>query len=58
METLKHGYYTRDRALRAGIYSDDVEFTICNRNNLPDKRLVLRGARQRGRCWTTCARAR
>lgn len=43
METLEHGYYTRDPALLAGIYSDDVKFTICNRNNPPDKRLVLRG---------------
>lgn len=43
METLKHGYYTRDPALLAGIYSDDVKITVCNRNNPPDKRLVLRG---------------
>ena len=40
---LRRGYQGRDAALLASIYAEDAEFTICNRNNPPAKRLVLRG---------------
>lgn len=43
METLRQGYHMRDAALIASIYAEDVELTICNRNNPPSRRLVLRG---------------
>ena len=43
LETLRKGYQGRDAALLASVYAEDVEFTICNRNNPPGKRLVLRG---------------
>ena len=43
METIRKGYQGRDAALLASVYAEDVEFTICNRNNPPGKRLILRG---------------
>ena len=43
MDTLRNGYHTRDAAMIASVYAEDVELTICNRNNPPAKRLVLRG---------------
>jgi len=43
LDALCRGYLTRDAALLASVYADDAEFTICNRNNPPSKRLVLRG---------------
>ena len=43
LEALKKGYQGRDAELLAGVYAEDAEFTICNRNNPPAKRLVLRG---------------
>jgi ketosteroid isomerase-like protein len=43
LEALRRGYQSRDAALLASVYTDAAEFTICNRNNPPTKRLVLRG---------------
>lgn len=43
LDALRKGYHERDAALLASVYADDVEFTICNRNNPPARRLVLRG---------------
>ena len=43
LEALRMGYLGRDAALLASVYAEDAEFTICNRNNPPAKRLLLRG---------------
>jgi ketosteroid isomerase-like protein len=43
LEALRKGYQGRDAALLASVYAEDAEFTICNRNNPPARRLVLRG---------------
>jgi ketosteroid isomerase-like protein len=43
LEALRKGYQGRDAALLASVYAEDAEVTICNRNNPPAKRLVLRG---------------
>lgn len=43
LEALKKGYQGRDADLLVSLYAEDAEFTICNRNNPPAKRLVLRG---------------
>jgi hypothetical protein len=43
LDAIRKGYGERDAELLASLYAENVEFTICNRNNPPAKRLVLRG---------------
>lgn len=43
LAAIREGLHKRDSAMLAGLYADDVEYTIINRNNPPSKRLVLRG---------------
>lgn len=42
-EALRAGYHNRSAASIAGVYAEDAEITIINRNNPPSKRLVVRG---------------
>ena len=43
LAAIREGLHKRDPAMLGGVYADDVEYTIINRNNPPSKRLVLRG---------------
>ena len=43
LDAIRKGYQGRDAEQLASLYAEDVEFIICNRNNPPAKRLVLRG---------------
>ena len=43
LEAIRAGYRDRDLAKILGVYAEDVEATIVNRNNPPARPLVLRG---------------
>ena len=43
IEMLREGYRSRDPALVASAYAENVESTIVNRNNPPSRPMVLRG---------------
>jgi ketosteroid isomerase-like protein len=49
LEALRAGYRARDAAKVLGVYAEDVEATIVNRNNPPSRPLVLRGRAALGR---------
>jgi hypothetical protein len=46
LEALRAGYRERDAAKVMGVYAEDIESTIVNRNNPPARPLVLRGHAQ------------
>src|ERR1700712_5162563 len=43
LDNIRLGMQRRDAALLAGLYAEDAECTVVNRNNPPSKALVLRG---------------
>ncbi len=43
LEALRAGYRERNPAKVMGVYAEDIESTIVNRNNPPSRPLVLRG---------------